>query len=266
MDEQTPVPGSTEPTFITPFQSMPGTPPGESASEEQPLSTSHTLLKSLLYSALSLMPGLLIGITISLVLMSVVIVSLEGAITSHSFNQKTAWLAPIAISAGSYYWIPMLLVFAFGIVYFFTYLKIFNPNFSRKAIKSLGISYWRLILWFFISGLLIAIVAGLLQYIHIFLLLLTGTLLFWILWHEYGLWGSFAQFKKDSATRIKLFSRANLMRGRGWKRVLVHGAIYSAWAYLLNVLSTDTFRFLLKIAGSVGSETLWFSPVKFFPL
>src|SRR3989344_2099151 len=266
MDEQIQIPENNGPIFVTPFQTPPEQTEQDTTAEESALSPGRTLLKSLLYAALSLIPGFLVGITISLVLMSVVIVSLEGAITSHSFNQKTAWLAPIAISAGSYYWIPMLLVFAFGIVYFFTYLKIFNPNFSRKAIKSLGISYWRLILWFFISGLLIAIVAGLLQYIHIFLLLLTGTLLFWILWHEYGLWGSFAQFKKDSATRIKLFSRANLMRGRGWKRVLVHGAIYSAWAYLLNVLSTDTFRFLLKIAGSVGSETLWFSPVKFFPL
>jgi len=266
MDEQTPVPGSTEPTFITPFQSMPGTPPGESASEEQPLSTSHTLLKSLLYSALSLMPGLLIGITISLVLMSVVVVSLNSAISSYDFHTRANRLEPIAMAGGSYYWIPLILALISVGVSFFVYLEIFNPNFSPKSIKTLGVSYWRLILWFLLGELLIVILTGLLSYIHPSLSIISYGLLFWIIWHPSGLWGSFAQFKKDPDTRRGLFNRENLIRSGEWKSILVQGAIFSAWSTSLYALSVNTLGSLLVNAAGAGPETPWFGPEKFYSL
>ncbi len=224
-----------------------------------------TVLRSFLYALLSSSPVVVFGMGIIMIVASVGIDPGSYLIASTEFISQYEFFYSITRAFFRYTVAASIMGYGLSAIVFFVFLRIINPNFFSKTYrKEQSISRWQLLALFLLSIIFIALVGYLASLIHPLLPVVSTILLMWLLWHRYGLWGSFLQCSKDRAKRISLFRRPLLPDERHFLAVGIRGVIMIVCAISFTLFAGIPLGFLLFHFNAFGIEDPWLSQNTFF--
>lgn len=204
-----------------------------------------TLLRSLYYALLGAVPGILSGFVVAAVLLSLSIVNPDTyLIASAEFIAQNRALFPYLELVGQYY---SLLAIVASILYVFVWVKLtrfLNPNFSAYYFKVNDIGKARIALGLAVSLIGISAIGALASMIHEIVGAILTIFLFWLLWHQNGIWGNLFPFSKEKQKRTSLFRLARTTEDRHLVSVSFHAAGFLAVSILsigLSLASANIF-------------------------
>lgn len=221
-----------------------------------------TILRSLLYALLGGIPSMLLGIT-AMALMAFIGVfdpDINLIISTESYSQAKFY-QPFFEFFRQYYFLAYPVAGIGYVAIFFVILRLLNPNFSRYYFKVNSISKWRIAVWLSISIMVIAVVSDAASLIHPIASIFPATLLFWLLWHRYGLWGNLLAFSKEKEKRTSLFRPVRIQEERHFLAIGIRAVCYSIGVAVIVGISMVTISLLFFVIKSsyVGSMLL---PIK----
>ncbi len=233
-------------------------------------SLSKVFIKSLYYAVIGYVPALIVSLYVILMLAAIAIPSLKDTICLQSYKEQYQFYCPFFERVFEFKSGPWMLPITIITLVFFSLwilritLRLSNHNFRLSYIRQNKISISRVACFFILSNIAFAFLGMLTAPIAIFIPGFIISFLFWLIWHEKGIWGDLTPFKKDKTQRSKLFKIS--ISCKDILTLLWRSVVLSLWLdIILLILRNIVSTWSGIISSGVNLETPWcFSPI-FFP-